>query len=76
MHPAICTNRKCMINSDAVICHILHSMQNVISGGKHESLAVCYLRHAFALGEHYNSVVPAAGSEEDAEEPFEDITSS
>ena len=48
----------------------------MVVGGKHESLAVCYLRHAFALGEHYNSVVPAAGSEEDAEEPFEDITSS
>ena len=76
MHPATCTNCKCMVSSAAVIYHISTSMQSVISGGKQESLAVCYLRHAFALGEHYNSVVPAAGSQEDAEEPFEDITSS
>ncbi|KAK9809985.1 hypothetical protein WJX72_003005 [[Myrmecia] bisecta] len=30
--------------------------------GKAPSLRVCYQRHAWALGEHYNSVVPAASS--------------
>lgn len=46
------------------------------AGDKHEPLAVCYLRHAFALGEHYNSVVPAEAATSDDEGAFEQIPSS
>ncbi|KAL3147843.1 hypothetical protein ABBQ32_002566 [Trebouxia sp. C0010 RCD-2024] len=37
------------------------------------SLAVCYLRHAFALGEHYNSVVPVEALSSDEEGEFEEV---
>ncbi|DBA83091.1 hypothetical protein WJX79_000332 [Trebouxia sp. C0005] len=45
-------------------------------GERQEPLAVCYLRHAFALGEHYNSVVPAEAASSDDEAAFEQIPSS
>ena len=52
----------------------------VSAGKKHASLAVCYLRHAFALGEHYNSVVPAEGEDADRgagnDSDFQQVTSS
>ena len=47
-----------------------------VAGSKQESLAVCYLRHAFALGEHYNSVIPAEADTSEDEEEFEQVTSS
>lgn len=51
------------------MCHLVSEA----AGSKHGSLAVCYLRHAFALGEHYNSVVPAeAANSEDGGE-FEEV---
>ena len=43
------------------------------AGGKHGTLAVCYLRHAFALGEHYNSVVPVDASSSDDGGDFEEV---
>lgn len=43
------------------------------AGSKHGSLAVCYLRHAFALGEHYNSVVPVAATSSDDGDEFEEV---
>ncbi len=36
-------------------------------GGEDGALRVCYLRHAYGLGEHYNSVIPAEEEEEDYE---------
>lgn len=40
--------------------------------GTGRTLRLCYLRHAYGLGEHYESVVPslvaAAADEEEAEE--------
>ena len=32
---------------------------------KTQELTICYLRHAFGLGEHYNSTVVAAAKEEE-----------
>lgn len=43
------------------------------AGSKHGTLAVCYLRHAFALGEHYNSVVPIEATSSDDEGDFEEV---
>ena len=43
------------------------------AGGKHGTLAVCYLRHAFALGEHYNSVVPVEATSSDDGGEFEEV---
>ena len=43
------------------------------AGSKHGTLAVCYLRHAFALGEHYNSVVPVEASVSDDWGKFERV---
>lgn len=43
------------------------------AGSKHGTLAVCYLRHAFALGEHYNSVVPVEATSSDDEGDFEEV---
>lgn len=39
--------------------------------GKGEPLRVCFLRHSYALGEHYNSVLPGVipDSEDEHEEP-------
>ena len=31
------------------------------------TLTLCYLRHAYGLGEHYNSVVPGGGSGDDSD---------
>lgn len=36
--------------------------------GQGPTLRVCYLRHAYGLGEHYNSVVPDSGEEEGGDE--------
>lgn len=44
-------------------------------GDTKHSLAVCYLRHAFGLGEHYNSVVPEeAQTDSDESDGFETVT--
>ena len=43
----------------------MYDMVPGAAGSKNGSLAVCYLRHAFALGEHYNSVVPAEATSSD-----------
>ena len=48
----------------------------MLAGSKHKSLAVCYLRHAFALGEHYNSIVSVKEDSSDEDEGFEEVTSS
>lgn len=38
-------------------------MQGALPGSK-EVLQVCYLRHAFGLGEHYNSIEPKGKEDE------------
>ena len=43
------------------------------AGAAQVPLAVCYLRHAFALGEHYNSVVPAESDSSGEEENFQKV---
>ena len=48
---------------------------NCAHAGSGRTLRVCYLRHAYGLGEHYNSVRPGVvvvsdeSGEEDAGEP-------
>ncbi len=68
------------------VCLFAMSLQQVLrfhvlcvaAGSKLNPLAVCYLRHAFALGEHYNSVVPAEAEADGVEEEddFEEVISS
>ena len=43
------------------------------AGSKHGTLAVCYMRHAFASGEHYNSVVPVEATSSDGGGDFEEV---
>ena len=37
-----------------------HESTKAAGPGAQEVLRLCYLRHAFGLGEHYNSVEPKA----------------
>ena len=45
------------------------------AGDTKRSLAACYLRHAFGLGEHYNSVIPQeAHTDSDESDEFEPVS--
>ena len=45
----------------------------LMHAGKQASLRVCFLRHAFGLGEHYNSVKPLSAESAGGEDGFQTV---